>query len=49
MRDQAGERAVDGSSYFIRSGPRIVRRVDILTELFHPVRLPAPEAGEAVA
>src|SRR5437870_70860 len=30
--------AVDGSSYFNRSGPRLVDGVEILAEIFHPRR-----------
>jgi len=30
---------VDGSSYFNRSGPRVVDGIEILTELLHPGRL----------
>src|SRR5207248_9131160 len=28
--------AVDGSSYFNRSGPRLIDGVEILSEIFHP-------------
>jgi len=40
---------VDGSSYFTRSGPRVVTGVEILAGLLHPDRVgaPAPEAVEA--
>lgn len=38
---------VDASSYFNRSGPRVVRGVEILAGLFHPDRVAAPDAGEA--
>jgi len=38
---------VDGSSYFNRSGPRIVTGVEILAGLFHPGRVAAPPAGSA--
>jgi iron complex transport system substrate-binding protein len=30
--------AVDGSSYFNRSGPRLIDGVEILGEIFHPIR-----------
>lgn len=36
---------VDGSSYFNRSGPRVVDGVEILAGLLHPERAPAPPAG----
>lgn len=38
---------VDGSSFFNRSGPRVVRGVEILAGIFHPDRWPAPAAREA--
>ena len=38
---------VDASSFFNRSGPRVVRGVEILGGLLHPDRLPAPPAGAA--
>jgi len=38
---------VDASSYFNRSGPRVVRGVEILAGLLHPDALPAPVAEEA--
>ncbi|HSJ12978.1 MAG TPA: cobalamin-binding protein [Longimicrobiales bacterium] len=37
--------AVDGSSYFNRSGPRVVTGVEILATLLHPERFPAPVPG----
>lgn len=39
---------VDGSSYFNRSGPRVVAGVEILAGLLHPGRVPSPspEAAE---
>lgn len=39
--------AVDASAYFNRSGPRVVRGVEILTGLLHPDRMPEPEPPEA--
>lgn len=39
---------VDASAYFNRSGPRVVRGVEILTGILHPGRWPAP-ASEAAA
>lgn len=39
--------AVDGSSFFNRSGPRAVRGVEILAGLLHPDRWAAPDAAEA--
>ncbi|MGH7481420.1 MAG: cobalamin-binding protein [Longimicrobiales bacterium] len=39
--------AVDGSSFFNRSGPRAVRGVEILAGLLHPERVPAPSPAEA--
>jgi iron complex transport system substrate-binding protein len=38
---------VDGSSYFNRSGPRVVDGVEILAGLLHPGRVPAPGAEAA--
>ncbi len=38
--------AVDGSSYFNRSGPRLIDGVEILSEIFHPSLLDGPERGE---
>ncbi len=38
---------VDGSSFFNRSGPRVVRGVEILAGLLHPERCPTPDAKEA--
>ena len=38
---------VDASSYFNRSGPRVVTGVEILGGLLHPDRLPAPPPGTA--
>jgi len=38
--------AVDGSSYFNRSGPRLIDGVEILSEIFHPSLLEGPERGE---
>lgn len=38
---------VDGSSYFNRSGPRVVDGVEILAGLLHPDRWPAPAATAA--
>src|SRR6266568_6987654 len=38
--------AVDGSSYFNRSGPRLIDGVEILAEIFHPSLLEGPERGE---
>lgn len=38
---------VDGSSYFNRSGPRVVDGVEILAGLLHPGRVGAPVAGVA--
>jgi iron complex transport system substrate-binding protein len=38
---------VDGSSYFNRSGPRVVEGIEILAGLLHPERAPAPPAGTA--
>jgi len=38
--------AVDGSSYFNRSGPRLIDGVEILSEIFHPSVLDGPERGE---
>lgn len=40
---------VDGSSYFNRSGPRVVTGVEILAGLLHPERRPAPPPGTAEA
>jgi iron complex transport system substrate-binding protein len=37
---------VDASSYFNRSGPRVVRGVEILAGLLHPEAVPPPPAGE---
>ena len=39
--------AVDGSSYFNRSGPRVVDGVEILAGILHPDRWPAPAPGVA--
>lgn len=39
--------AVDGSSYFNRSGPRVVDGVEILAGLLHPNVVPAPPPGTA--
>ncbi len=39
--------AVDGSAYFNRSGPRVVRGVEVLAGLLHPGAVPAPGAQEA--
>lgn len=46
-----GERAfaVDGSSYFNRSGPRVVDGVEILAGLLHPARFGAPSSTSARA
>lgn len=41
--------AVDASSYFNRSGPRIVTGVEILAGLLHPDRFPAPSPDVAAA
>lgn len=38
---------VDASSYFNRSGPRVVDGVEILAGLLHPERLPVPPADAA--
>ncbi len=38
---------VDASAYFNRSGPRVVRGVEILAGLLHPDRLPEPGPPEA--
>ncbi|MDQ7828279.1 MAG: cobalamin-binding protein [Armatimonadota bacterium] len=38
--------AVNGSAFFNRPGPRIVRGVEILAGLLHPEAAPAPEPGE---
>lgn len=38
---------VDASSFFNRSGPRVVRGVEILAGLLHPDELPPPDAKEA--
>jgi iron complex transport system substrate-binding protein len=38
--------AVDGSSYFNRSGPRLIDGVEILSEIFHPSLVDGPERGE---
>lgn len=38
---------LDGSSFFNRSGPRVVRGVEILAGTFHSDRWPAPAAQEA--
>lgn len=38
---------VDGSSYFNRSGPRVVTGVEILAGLFHPDRVPPPDRSRA--
>jgi iron complex transport system substrate-binding protein len=38
---------VDASSYFNRSGPRVVDGVEILGHLLHPERVPAPPEGRA--
>ena len=38
--------AVDGSSYFNRSGPRLIDGVEILSGIFHPSLLDGPERGE---
>lgn len=38
---------VDGSSYFNRSGPRVVTGVEILAALLHPGRVGPPPAGAA--
>jgi iron complex transport system substrate-binding protein len=40
---------VDASAYFNRSGPRVVRGVEILAGLFHPERWPPPEPDVASA
>jgi iron complex transport system substrate-binding protein len=40
---------VDASSYFNRSGPRVVRGVEILAGLLHPDAVPAPTPREAAA
>jgi iron complex transport system substrate-binding protein len=40
--------AVDGSSYFNRSGPRAVDGVEMLAGLLHPDRWPAPSEGATV-
>jgi iron complex transport system substrate-binding protein len=49
QRAIAGGRAwvVDASSYFNRSGPRVVRGVEILAGLLHPDAVPPPSAREA--
>lgn len=39
--------ATDSSSYFSRSGPRLVDGVDILAGLLHPDRFPAPSPSRA--
>lgn len=39
--------AVDASAYFNRSGPRVVRGVEILAGLLHPDRFPEPGPPEA--
>jgi iron complex transport system substrate-binding protein len=39
--------AVDGSSYFNRSGPRVVDGIEILAGLVHPHKVPAPRAAAA--
>lgn len=39
--------AVDASSYFNRSGPRVVTGVEILAGLLHPERTPTPPEGTA--
>lgn len=48
-RAVAGGRAfvVDGSSFFNRSGPRVVDGIEILAGLLHPDRATAPAAGTA--
>jgi iron complex transport system substrate-binding protein len=38
---------VDASSYFNRSGPRVVTGIEILAGLFHPELAPAPPEGTA--
>jgi iron complex transport system substrate-binding protein len=37
--------AVDGNSYFNRSGPRIVDSLEILAHVLHPDRFPPPEGA----
>lgn len=39
--------AVDGSAYFNRSGPRVVRGIEILAGLLHPDRQPVPPSDVA--
>ena len=38
---------VDGSSYFNRSGPRVIDGIEILAGLLHADRFPPPPAGVA--
>ncbi|MET8053359.1 hypothetical protein ABZU75_37805 [Streptosporangium sp. NPDC005286] len=39
---------LDGPAYFNRPGPRVVRGVEVLTQVLHGVRAGAPvECGEA--
>ncbi|MEE8561458.1 MAG: cobalamin-binding protein, partial [Gemmatimonadota bacterium] len=38
---------VDASSYFNRSGPRVVEGVEILASLLHPELVGLPPAGAA--
>jgi hypothetical protein len=39
--------AVNGSSYFNRSGPRFVDGIEILAGIMHPDRWPRPDAADA--
>ena len=40
---------VDGSSYFNRSGPRVIDGIEIMAGLLHPGVVPAPAASAAMA
>lgn len=46
--DEGRAWVVDASSYFNRSGPRVVTGVEILGGLLHPERLPAPPEETAI-
>jgi iron complex transport system substrate-binding protein len=45
--DEGRAFVVDASSYFNRSGPRVVDGVEILGHLLHPERVPSPPGGRA--
>jgi iron complex transport system substrate-binding protein len=40
--------AVDAAAYFSRPGPRLVEGVELLANLLHPDRVPAPPPGRAI-